>query len=221
MTLERYETLIKETLGDKIDFAGETLYSSIKTLEKSDIYLLGTNPGGEDKWTIKKDLEKLKNRPLDYNEFFDGVWPNGKNNNPPAGEENLQKKMKSFFENIEYDLKKVCSSNLIFFTSSNVQKILKKFETNFNGIADICWPVHEETIKRISPKIVIGYGNGESNSPYSYLKRKYNIKDENVVKIKTGHGEYYAKIFEHNGIQYIFIPHLSQFVIKNNKIFLY
>lgn len=34
MTLERYETLIKETLGDKIDFAGETLYSSIKDFRK-------------------------------------------------------------------------------------------------------------------------------------------------------------------------------------------
>lgn len=221
MTLSDLSLFIHEHLQEKVDLPGETLYSSNKSFKKGDIYLLGANPGGADKCTIKEDLEELLKRSFDYNEYLHGIWPNGSNENPKAGEQKLQKRVQALFQNIGYDLTEVCTSNLIFFTSKDLLELKKKMNLSFNKIADICWPIHEEIISVIKPKIIISLGTGSSDSTFSYFKKKFNIENEEIEEIKIGHGEYKAKAFLYENIHYIFIPHLSYFTIKNEEVFIW
>ena len=231
MTAKEFELLVRETLKEEVERHGEVLYSSVETIKKGDIYLMGTNPGGGDIITIKEDLElfykfnedpyQTRKQKTTYNGYFDDKWENGNNNRNETGVNILQVKMKNLFERINYNLRDVCATNLIFFTTRDVKKIKSELGMKFQEAADKCWPVHEELLKQISPKIVLSFGNGENDSPYSYLKRKYNISMQDIEKIYLGYGKYYFKIFKFENITYIFMPHLSIFHIKNDEIYEY
>ena len=215
MIQNKFVTFITEELDSLKDIPGETLYSSLSTLKKGDIYLMGTNPGGSDNYLLSEDLEKLKTKTT--NGYIDEVWKTGRGK-AKAGEGFLQKRVQNLISEIGYDLKNVCASNLIFTKSKN----LKTLGYRFKDIADKCWNVHEEILKIVKPKIIIVFGNGESNSPYSYLKKKYNIKKDEIDSIKNYY-KYYAKsfTFELNGRKtyVVGLPHLSRFPIKNDEIY--
>lgn len=231
MIAKEFELLVTEILNEEVKRSGEVLYSSIETIKKGDIYLMGTNPGGGDIITIKEDLEllykfnedeyKSRKQKTNYNGYFDDNWQNGNNKSIEAGVDTLQIKMKNLFERINYNLRDVCSTNLIFFTTQDVNKIKSELNMTFKEAADICWPVHEKLLKIISPRIVISFGNSDNDSPYSYLKRKFNISIQDIDKIYLGYGKYYFKIFRFENITYIFMPHLSRFSIKNDEVYDY
>lgn len=221
MTQEQFSLLVKTTLGKRSHLYGETLYSSIKTIKKSPIYFIGANPGGADKCTIVEDLEKLSQKPDDYNEYIHGIWPNGANPNPLKGKEKLQKRVQKLFQEINVDLKEVCTSNLIFFTSRDLKELKKKMNMSFINIADICWPIHEEILENVKPKIIIALGTSTSDSTFSYFKKKFRISDDMIKNIPIGHGDYSAKYFNYENRYYIFLPHLSYFTIKNEEVFMW
>ena len=216
MTQDDFLEFITEELDDLKDVPGETLYSSLSTLKKGDVYLMGTNPGGSDNYLLSKDLDKLKTKTT--NGYLDEVWETGRGK-PKAGEGFLQKRVQKLIFELGYNLREVCASNLIFTKSKSLESLGYKFK----DIADRCWNVHEEILKIVEPKIIIVFGNGEYDSPYAYLKKKYKIKKDDIECIKTGHGNYNAKsfTFELNNKKccVVGIPHLSIFIIKNDEVY--
>jgi hypothetical protein len=215
MTQNEFVTFITKKLDSLKDIPGETLYSALSTLKKGDIYLMGTNPGGSDNYLLSEDLEKLKSKKT--NGYLDEEWETGKGK-AKAGEGFLQKRVQKLISEIGYDLREVCASNLIFTKSVSLETL----GYSFNDIADRCWNVHEEILKIVEPKIIIVFGNSESKSPYAYMKRKYNIKKDEIDSIKNYY-KYNAKsfTFELNGrkTHVVGLPHLSRFAIKNNEIY--
>lgn len=216
MTIQELIEFIKDELKEKIKEPGETLYSSVDVFRKGDVYFMGTNPGGENNYSIEEDLEKLISKTT--NGYLDEVWETRKGK-PKAGEDTLQIRATMLMNEIGYDMRSICSSNLIFFKSRN----LNELEYNFNKAADLCWPIHEKILSVVQPKLIIAFGNSDENSPFSYIRNRFKIQSKEIEMMKIGHGNYNAKSFQISNetinCHFVALPHLSRFMIKNTEIY--
>ena len=184
---------------------GKLLYSGTNTLCRGDLYLLNFNPGGspsDETETIGKHLEKVGS---DWNEFVDGIWsPRGRPLAP--GEADLQKRTRWLVEQLGYDIRKVCASNLIFLRSPN--------EATLRGTKELiekCWPIHEWILRRVRPAALIC-----SVRVFKNMSRRYETSP--VESFPSGHDGlpwcYSSQITVDNSpIDLIGIPHLSRYNI--------
>lgn len=193
----------KNELSDLSEQAGTLLYSSAASVQKGDVYFLGFNPGGINGVSFKDNLALLPSKTS--NSYLDEEWENDAGS-WAAGESPLQKRVQWLFESLNLQTKDICASNLIFFQSKQASEI------NYN-LADRCWPVHEQILRIVQPKVILTFGNS-GTSPYSYLYQKFgsNTKQE---MINSGHGDWSLKAFSTtiNNIDTIIIglPHLSRY----------
>lgn len=205
-------------LSDIIDGRGKTLYSSINTLKRGNLYLMGSNPGGTKGNDLRDHLDKLENQ---TDNEYDKGWGDVQGEYDP-GEHHLQLNVKHLLEKLDYGYKEVCASNLIFQGSKNQNEI------NYNKLANLCWPVHQIIIDIIQPKVILVFGNGFEDSPYAYIKKKHSdIKKERPTDLNetfpADHSNWKIKtfktdIFEFNhDVTIIGIPHLSRYHIRTNK----
>lgn len=216
MSHDEFITFISSELDEFKNIPGETLYSSLTTIQKGDIYLMGTNPGGSNNYPLSDDIENLKYRTK--NSYLDEVWET-KKGVPQVGKNPLQKRIQKLITMLGYDVRDVCASNLIFIKSVDLETLRYKF----SDIADKCWGVHEKILNIVQPKIVIVFGNSDLDSPYAYLKKKYKNRNIETTSMPTGHGKLNAKSFSFilNGkrCHVVGLPHLSRFVIKNDEMY--
>ncbi|EOB2031366.1 hypothetical protein ACIRCE_003710, partial [Vibrio cholerae] len=186
-----------------LDDHGEVIYSSADTLKKGDIYLLGLNPGGCGFITIKEHIETMLSKTK--NSYLDEEWPNA---NPiyDEGCAPLQRRVRWLLEEIGYDVRDVCSSNLIFTTSRSSKELCF-------GLAGTCWAFHECVLEIVQPKLIITFGNSETSaSPYFFLKSLLKGEEESIP---SGHGGWVCKSFTtkiNNRITCVIgLPHLSYY----------
>lgn len=208
-----------------LDKPGAILYTSLRTVQEGDFYILGLNPGGKDnpipsghpncaadisqKMTIKASLEKCQNE--NYNEYSE-VWKcsNG------AGNMTLQKNLKSFAINILHkEIQDICCTNLIFKTTENQSSL------NLKNDGGNCWGVHEMLLGIIKPKLIIAFGNGDV-SPYKYLLDMFcEDKEEKVFSTCADHGNYRIKgfegVFQGVPIYVLGLPHLSRYWVTSQE----
>ena len=79
------------------DWCGKVLYSSINTLKKGPVYLLGYNPGGDPAKESMTLAEHVSQSPPDWNEYVDAEWmPRGIR--CPAGQALLQRRVRWLLE---------------------------------------------------------------------------------------------------------------------------
>ncbi len=182
--------------------SGKFLYSDHKTLKKGNLYLLGTNPGGEPlndyEHTIIKNIEdteeRIQNREAElFNDYLsDTDWAK-------QGQGRLPKKLIPLFQPNMSDknvtaFRKVCASNLILRRTKDTSGFDKE---SFKEEANLYWPIHQYLICNIvDPDIIVVFGNGEGFSPYSYLrdmannprneiKQKHNKSSKGHLRIKA------------------------------------
>lgn len=196
----------KEILKHLLNDYGEVIYSSADTLKKGDVYLMGLNPGGEGFISINDHLDMMLSRTR--NAYLDESWANGVSKYK-AGNAPLQRRVKWLLEQLGYDVRDVCSTNLIFTTTKSSNELCF-------GLAGVCWAFHEVILDIVKPKIIITFGNSETSaSPYFFLKRLLN-GDE--TKIASGHGGWVCKAL-HTQINdrevcIIGLPHLSYYKLE-------
>ena len=222
MHIDELITYIKKTIPEYLDKPGESLYSAASTLSKGDIYLLGTNPGGQKPNTLKEDLENLRTKK--DNEYTDAIWKTKSNPNVEAGKDTLQIRIKELIEkSTNSNIENICASNLIFSTSIDISSLKKDFGMSFNKIALKYWGIHQKILKVVQPKVIIVFGNSESDSPYAFLKKYFIDSLSNEDFQTTGWGREKAKSFEftlhNNKCHVVGLPHLSRFAIKDEKVF--
>ncbi|MCT7566133.1 uracil-DNA glycosylase family protein [Aliarcobacter butzleri] len=195
--LNKLKGLIKND-NKLINMKGGIFYSDKKTLQKGKFYFLGVNPGGENAETLIEDLEKFETANTNY---YLESWENGLKVFSP-GEAPLQRRVKELFNKLNTSIENVCSSNLIFKQS----KDLNNYDGNLLKDADSCWKIHELIINYIvQPEYIITHGK------YVY---EYLIDNQNFKEIKTfnsGHGNWTIKIAKRNNITLINLPHLSYY----------
>ncbi len=195
--------LSKSALSSILNRSGEVIYSSHETLKKGDIYLMGYNPGGAGFITIEDHIDLMLSRTT--NSYLDESWTNGITT-WGKGQAPLQKRIVWLLEQLEKDPRDVCASNLIFQTSKDAGGV--PF-----SLAKMCWPVHEAVIEIVQPRLLIVFGNGIENSPYSFLKSLLGGQED--PPLKAGHGKWSCKGFDATikGVDlYVAgLPHLSRY----------
>ncbi|MGF1733713.1 hypothetical protein [Photobacterium kasasachensis] len=193
----------KETLKYLLDSDGEVIYSSHETLKKGDIYLMGLNPGGSGFISINDHIDKMLTR--DENSYIDEAWQNGQKSYS-AGDAPLQKRIRWLIENLGYDTRDVCATNLIFKTTKSADELCF-------GLAGICWGFHEYILDIVKPKLILTFGNSETSaSPYFFLKSLFSGEE---TRIKAGHGDWVCKGFKTQisgrDTFIVGLPHLSYY----------
>lgn len=200
------KTLIEPILHE----SGKVIYSSVDTISKGDLYILGLNPGGDVPITIIEDLERLTQRSI--NAYMDETWGNRRNPSYRKGKHPLQKNVTLLIQNLGYNPRQVFCSNLIFVRSRKAE------ESIYRSQADLCWAVHKELIKIVDPKCLIVFGNSKL-SPFQYINGKYppRIGD----RINSGHGTWhcYSCTGEIEGKERVLIglPHLSRYYVNRHN----
>ncbi len=193
--------IARENLNELLNESGSILYSSHETLRKNDVYLLGFNPGGTGGNPLSSNINQLLHN--QNNAYLDECWENN-NGSWEKGKSPLQKRVCWLLENLGFNPREVCASNLIFFQSR------KATEISF-GLAKRCWPIHEAIMKIVNPKLIIAFGNSDI-SPYGYL---HNMLGGSEEYISSGHGNWNVKGFEttiNNQQVYVAgLPHLSRY----------
>lgn len=149
-----FENMARAQLHTLLERSGKVIYSAADTLRPGDIYLLGINPGGvpdePDSETIGQNLAKFPTKIC--NDYLDEYWP--------SRTRALQDNVKSLLFDLQYDVRQVCASNVVF-TRSQREPRYKEFKL----YASICWPVHAFVISVIRPRMILVFGK----SPFWYL----------------------------------------------------
>jgi len=207
MLLQKLIQEIKETIPDILDQPGSIVYSSVNSICKGDLYIMGLNPGGQDGKTIRETLYDLPSKQNNSYED-DEPWGNVKRYEP--GQHPLQKNYKCLKRFLNAD-EEIFSTNLIFTQSLNQHGV------NYNKRAKDCWKVHEKFIDIIDPKCFIVFGIG-AISPYNFIKNNYALKpDPNPPKSEHGNWPIYCAeaVIENKNRLIIGLPHLSIYSISN------
>jgi hypothetical protein len=215
LEIKNFVEKAKRHLRPLLDESGRVLYSSVATLKKGPLYILGLNPAGIPESFQKKKKEDIIRYSLnnlaqrDENAYTDEVWKR------PA----LQKRLCWLVKNsFDCDIKDVCASNLIF------NRSISAGDCGCPENADICWPVHEMIIKIVQPKMLLVYGNSHT-SPFAYLlKRARERTGGEALKFEefhSGHSSWHCKAFvmellgKHRTI--IGLPHLSRYNVRGKQ----
>jgi len=198
--------------------SGAVLYSSFDTLKNGTFYVLGLNPGGSIGPTISDSLDSILLSK--ENAYLDEDWSSEKRHYD-VGRHPLQKNLKFLFDYLGFNLREVCSSNLIFVRSYNQDGCTLTD-------AYLCWNVHRRIIDIVKPKVILVFGNS-SNSPYSYilnLHKKYINKKIMETNIASGHGKWLCRSFITNLFScetlILGLPHLSIYsLIDRNEVLIW
>lgn len=179
------------------DRYGEVLYSAAECLRPSDIYLLGYNPGqGGPNTSVGEHLSISLERT--DNAWLDEKWKDG--NHPSV----LQRRMRKLFEDAGLDLRATPASNLIFATSPDASGVEYR-------IADICWPAHLAIMEIVQPSKLIVFGNGESESPFAFIRSRYPGHEERFA-VRRGYTlKRLTTDIDGRPTKVVGIPHMSRF----------
>lgn len=195
-------------LAPILGVSGNVLYSAAQTLRPGKIYLLGLNPGGDPekiRQTVGESLRMLDGRTR--NAYLDEEW-RWRGKLVPKGESPLQKRINWLLTSLGSRVENVCASNLIFIRSASDSGC------GFPGMADLCWPVHQEIMSMVKPKLILCFGNSRI-SPYSYVRNKISISKETTFP--SGHGRWKCRAFQSSvGAKVVGLPHLSRYSISSH-----
>ena len=170
--IEEFAELIPKSLQDKPGFAflsGRRAFSGSR-----DLYLLGTNPGGNDwgDYTISKNVTHALTHE-DWSAYRDDCW--GRN----CTKNRLQRGVLHLFKGLELNAGKVPASEVVFLQSHSVPEL----EGNFEKLAAQCWPLHQAVIDRLDVKVVACIGKRAGFWVRNRLNAQIQI-DEFVEKNK-------------------------------------
>ena len=199
--------------ADLLHVNGAILYSGASTLSKGDVYLLGVNPGGDERaaelteHTIDAAVREMTS---ENNAYCDECWEvRGKKYD--RGEAPMQRRVTHLLSKIGLDPKKVCASNLMFArsaTQAGIQdpaRLIKAF-----------WPVHLAILNVVRPKAIIALGN----LPFRHVRSEcHSIRDRFCVKAL--HGSWVCESFTGElpigMVKVIKVPHLARYALDSPK----
>ena len=145
--ISRAETYL-ENVG-MLDEPGAVLYSSAETLRPGPIYLLGLNPGGSERTTLRDSISKSR---AGCNAYLDERFAPG-GHLRCAGQATLQRRVQGLCNLMGLDTRNVPASNLVFVRSTR----LKNYP-NFDAARALCFPVHQIFLEAIKPKFLMTFG---------------------------------------------------------------
>ena len=202
-TVDQVVNFARANLGTILPLSGEVLYSAASTLRPGEVYLLGHNPGGDDKDptlpTVGRSLDELPTKT--WNSYTDTSW-----NGYEVGEAPLQLRVKCLLERLEQRPNEVAASNLIFPRSRDAAS------SSFLDLSKTCWRVHEQILSIVNPRLIIAYGNS-TYSPYQFLFDEFSANSQECYP--SGHATWVCRSFVVPGrFRVVGVPHLSRYKIS-------
>lgn len=197
---------------------GSILYSGNETLVEGDFYFLGDNPGGNTNLSVADDtvMNQLKRADQTFNEYFQGIWKKRNQSPSPPGMATLQLRIKLLFSRLGINLRKTCSSNLIFVRSP----VLSELHLNEKMAQERCWEIHQIMLSIVKPKIVIVFGDSSRDFIISKMRI---IEESEQYSLPSRKKDYIFKsvkgtvLLNDAGIEHkiclLSMPHLSRFKI--------
>jgi hypothetical protein len=193
------------------DLPGGFLYSGIATLTPGKVYMLGYNPGGDDKAETnspKAHLQGLMRRAPDWNEYMDGVWYPGRRR-CPAGRAPLQTRVQALLEGIGLPTRSVCASNLIFVRSRDQAGLAQASQ-----LAEKCWAVHRFLLEQVQPQAILSIGGGKV---FDFIASHGRLLSP-VEQYASGHGNWKCQATRvaigNRTYNLISLPHLSRYAVN-------
>lgn len=202
---QRIADVARRQLADVLELSGEVLYSAAATLVPGPVYLLGHNPGGDSAnpalSTVGSSLAELPTKTI--NSYLDTLWSGRQ-----VGQAPLQRRVIWLLRGLDVDPRSVAASNLIFARSRDAAG------SRFDQFAGLCWPVHQEILRVVAPRLVISYGNS-GQSPYQFLRRRVGVQGDVEETYPSGHGSWRCRSFVAvSGYRVVGLPHLSRYDIS-------
>ena len=145
--LEQAEVYLRSS--DMLNLPGAVLYSGEETLRLGPVYILGLNPGGSERATLRDSLEASRRG---HNAYLDESWAPG-GNPQPCGKSTLQRRVQHLCKLMGLLPRSVPISNLAFTRSTRIES-----HDDFDGAAKASLPVHEIFIEAIDPKFLLTFG---------------------------------------------------------------
>jgi hypothetical protein len=148
--ISTFAAMIDPTL---LDQSGRVFYSGRSAFtDKTDLYVLGFNPGGDPESDAETTIGHhtnfvLHEAPSLWSAYSDECWKGR-----PAGTHGLQPRVLHLFKRLGRDLQRTPSSNLIFVRSARAAGL------SDDSLEDVCWPFHSEVIKKLCPRAIICLG---------------------------------------------------------------
>jgi len=192
---------IETLLGQDIHKSGESFYSSINTLKKGKYLIVGLNPGGDPKKilsSIKDSFQKIQNP--EYNAYYENWLANGKKHR-------LQENLKTLFAYLEYPLRDVCATNIIYERTRRESDLtISKMEAYKQILS--------KTINLIEPEVIITFGR----KPYNFLLELFPSYPHKTISIESGHSNWTIELTLFalpQQMKVIGLPHLSVYTLYN------
>lgn len=208
---EHLSGLIEKILGPTVcSQSGGILYSSLSTLRRGTLYLMGLNPGGDPidiRETIGEDIKKLTNRPSNWSAYTDEPW------GADSGERPHQKRVVEICRLLGQDVREVFATNAIFVRTPDAAAL----KNRYNELKDRCFKVHQYFLSIVRPKTIICLGNG-SFSSFSILKEWLNVREHHNYGRSFRDGKWFDSTIRLEHLPYlqfrcriIGLPHPSRF----------
>ncbi len=210
--LAELERLRSETMrriseaGIDLDKSGAVLYNGWSTLSERTLYVMGLNPGGDEKDHLDNTIRKsLIERCWQYSAYEAECWGSFCRGKSPH--QMRVKRLCAMFGCSPVD---VFAANAIFVRTCNSRRIDPSLWAK-------CWPIHQWFLSVVKPKVVLCLGNGEGLSPFSLLRQACENPD--FVKIDGGfrNGRWFrARVPAVGGADTVVVgvPHPSRFPIS-------
>lgn len=119
----------------------------------SDVYLLGTNPGGDETETVAEQVRRaLEDEDSNWSSFRDDSWRNGTRQ---PGTHPMQRSVLHLLKQLGLDPGAVPASNLVFVRSRREGHIPR---ARMQAWAEDCWPFHEAMIEQLGVRVIVCFG---------------------------------------------------------------
>jgi hypothetical protein len=173
MTDTELRELLTECLPDAVlKSDGQILYSGIDTLKPGSFYFVGFNPAADGTNPLLCDV------PLDrkqWSAYTQQCWTHKHcdlNVCPKVGKKPHQLRVQAIMSELGLRSETTFATNLIFVESRNAKQIYD------DVLFEACWRVHKKMLAEIKPKYIVCFGNGESLSAFSLVRRKADSREK-------------------------------------------
>jgi hypothetical protein len=159
---------------------GAVLASSASTLTPAHAYIMGINPGGDPRRITTPIIDLLA--PIDgTSAYTHDCWqpncddPEKCSHIGPNGavlSDSLvkhQKNMIALAEALGATPSTILSANAIFGRSSRIGRLRDESGHSIKEWWEVCWPVHQEMLSIVRPKIIVTLGYGVASSAFGLL----------------------------------------------------
>ena len=200
-SLEYFASLVPSHL---LGCSGEVFYSGQAAFSRpSLVYLLGINPGSEQKpgpnepklRTVEENIEYVSEKPERFSLYHDS-WEEGRH---PL----MQDGMCHLFNNTDLCPYTTPASNCIFVRTSDASKL-----QNQAGLVESCWPFHKAVIERLEVKLVLCLGSKARD----IVKRRIGCAHQPIEEQSEDNNRAWgSRVFRNAaGIVVLGVPHPSR-----------